>query len=151
MRPDKSRSSRRALCRREFDSQFKMICSLNRRSSLGFSDVCGNSGGFLNPFSWPAGNCTLRMLLWLAERSERFVSRRLFCNLCLHRRLEACRRSRRLLDRRSAAKGLFFACHQKFPFEWLISRIVLAISSISGLQFHRGELQTVGSLVEKLP
>ena len=117
----------------------------NRSSSPGSSDVCGNSRGFLHPSAWPAGNYTLRTLRWLAERSERSVSRRPFRNLCLHRRLETCRRSRRPLDRCFAAKGLFFACHRKFPFLWLVSRIVLAISSISGLHFHRSELRAVGS------
>ena len=46
----------------------------NRRSSLGFSDVCGNSRGFLHPSAWPAGNYTLRTLRWLAERIERLES-----------------------------------------------------------------------------
>ena len=78
-----------------------------------------------------------------------FLHWRPFCSLCLHQRLEACRRSRRPLYRRSAEKGLLFAFHRKFSFQWLISRIFQAISSISGLHFHRGELQTLGSVVEK--
>ena len=78
-----------------------------------------------------------------------FLRWRPFCSLCLHQRLEACRRSRRPLYRRSAAKGLLFAFHWKFSSQWLISRIFQAISSISGLHFHRGELQTLGSVVEK--
>ena len=90
----------------------------------------------------------LRTLYWLAERNERLMSR--LWNLCHHRLLEACRRSRRSLYRRRAAKGLFSAGVPQSPFQWLVSRIFLAISSISGLHSHRDELQTVGSLVDKI-
>ena len=140
------------LRRGEFYLPFKMICPLISLSGFAKSQFFARllrrvrKQSRISPsFCLACWKLYTSYVTPIAERSERSVSRRPFRNLCLHRRLETCRRSRRPLDRCFAAKGLFFACHRKFPFPWLVSRIVLAISSISGLHFHRSELRAVGS------
>ena len=158
MRPDKSRASRRALRRREFDLEFKIICSLISLSGFVKSQVFARLLGRV----WkqlkvsPSFGLACRKLhtsyFTLTCRKKwavSFLHWRPFCSLCLHQRLEACRRSHRPLYRRSSTKGLLFAFHRKFSFNWLISQSFQAISPISGLHFHCSELQTLGSVVEK--
>ena len=156
MRPDQSRSSRRALQRREFDLQFKIIRSLISLSGFAKSQVFAR----LLRRVWkqlkvsPSFGLACRELhtsyftLTCGEKwAVSFLHWRPFCSICLHQRLEACRRSRRPPYRRSAAKGPLFAFHRKFSFQWLISRVFQAVSSISGLHFHRGELLVTMKLV----
>ena len=57
---------------------------------------------------------------------------RLFCNLCLRRCLQACRKSRRLRDRCNVAEEHVFVLRLRFPFLQLDSRIWPAISSTLG-------------------
>ena len=141
MRPDKSRSSRRALRRREFDLKLKIICSLISLSGFAKSQVFAR----LLRYVWkqlkvsPSFGLACRELhtsyftLTCGEKwAVSFLHWRPFGSLCLHQRLEACRRSRRPLYRRSAAKGPLFAFHRKI----LIPMV--NISNFPSRFFHLG-------------
>ena len=62
MRSAKSRLSRRALCRKEFDWQLRMICSLVFLYRFAKSQVFARLLRRVLPFVLPDGSCKLRML-----------------------------------------------------------------------------------------